>query len=104
MMEPSSKRIEEGRTKLQKSAPGRSITADSAFESLRERDEAEVLEYSDQNQQAVELVDNPAVWLERIQNYLHEGDRTKAIAELKAFRSSYPDYLLPEELQTLDLD
>jgi hypothetical protein len=104
MMEPSSKRIEEGRAKLQKSAPGRSVTADSAFESLRERDEAEVLENSDQNQQAIELVENPAVWLQRIQNYLHEEDRSKAIAELKAFKSRYPDYPLSERLQTLELD
>ncbi len=90
MMEPSSKRIEEGRAKLQKSAPGRSVTADSAFESLRERDEAEVLEYSDQNQQAIELVENPAVWLQRIQNYLHEEDRTQGDSGIKGIQKQIP--------------
>ena len=96
--------IEENRLQLQKSAPEGSVTTGSSFDAMRERDEAEISEHDVKALQADEVVEDPAAWLERIQNSLRRGERSKAIQELKAFSSRYPEYPIPEKLQALDPD
>lgn len=48
-----------------------------------------------------EAIRNPADWIEDIEKLLADGRRDEAIASLKKFRLDFPDYPLPEDLQSL---
>ena len=67
-------------------------------------DEFEGLESDGQDLKSADIVEDPADWLQRIQLYLDQGDRPKAIQELKAFSVRHPDYPIPDALEVLDLD
>ena len=43
----------------------------------------------------------PETWIQDIEKLLADGKRAEAIASLEKFRLDYPDYQLPEDLQSL---
>jgi hypothetical protein len=48
-----------------------------------------------------EAMRDPEEWIESIDNLLADGKRDEAIASIGKFRLEYPDYQLPEDLQSL---
>jgi hypothetical protein len=48
-----------------------------------------------------EAMRDPEEWIESIEKLLADGKRGEAIAAIKEFRLDYPDYQLPEDLQSL---
>jgi len=48
-----------------------------------------------------EAVPDPENWIVKIRALLKDGKQDKALKELKAFRASYPNYKLPDDLKPL---
>jgi len=82
-------------------SPGRQ----QASTRLAEREPVVMQRFADEDSPArvtkAEAIREPGDWIEDIEKLLVDGKREEAIASLEKFRLDYPDYQLPEDLQSL---